>query len=190
MSDLDEACIASETVYRGGFLEVKRDRVRLPDGNESNREYILHPGAAVMVPLLDDGRILIERQFRYPLHRVFVEVPAGKRDPGESFIETAQRELLEETGFVARQWAFLTRLHPAIGFADEVLEIFLCRDLTYQERRLDHGEFLHTEAVTLDWLMSELRAGRLSDVKTHIVTLWLDHFRSGRWPWPEFVSPA
>lgn len=186
MSDLDESCIASQTVYRGGFLEVKYDRVRLPDGSESFREYIRHPGAAVMVPLLDDGRILIERQYRYPLQRVFVEVPAGKRDPGETFMQTAQRELLEETGYVARDWAFMTRLHPAIGFADEVLEIYLCRSLRLEGRRLDHGEFLHTEAVTLDWMLDELRAGRLTDVKTHIVTLWLDHFRSGRWPWPKF----
>lgn len=188
VNDLDEILISSETVYRGGFLEVRKDRVRLPDGSEGAREYVLHPGAAVMVPLLDDGRILVERQFRYPLQRVFVEVPAGKRDAGESFIETARRELLEETGYVAREWALLTRLHPAIGFADEVMEVYLCRDLTLQGRQLDQGEFLQTEAVTLDWLLDELKAGRLSDVKTHIVTLWLDYFRSGRWPWPEFQA--
>jgi ADP-ribose pyrophosphatase len=186
LKNLEESPIASETVYRGGFLEVKRDRVRLPDGSESAREYVVHPGAAVMVPLLDDGRILIERQYRYPLRTVFVEVPAGKRDPGESFIQTARRELLEETGYVAREWAFLTRLHPAIGFADEVLEIYLCRGLTHQGRQLDEGEFLEIEAVTLDWLLDELVAGRLTDVKTHIVTLWLDRIRSGHWLWPRF----
>lgn len=190
MKDLEETQLGSETVYQGGFLQLRHDRVRLPDGSESSREYIVHPGAAVMVPLLDDGRILIERQFRYPLRQVFVEVPAGKRDPGEDFIQTARRELLEETGYLAREWAYLTRLHPAIGFADEVLEIYLCRGLEQVGRQLDHGEFLETDAVSLDWLMAELRAGRLTDVKTHIVTLWLDRFRSGEWPWPVFQAVA
>lgn len=184
---LSEAALGSETVYCGSFLEVRRDRVRLPDGTESAREYIVHPGAAVMVPMLNDGRVLIERQFRYPLRRVFIEVPAGKRDPGENFLDTARRELLEETGYVASEWAFMTRLHPAIGFADEVLEVFLCRGLEYRGQRLDHGEFLETEAVTVDWMLEEILAGRLSDVKTQIVALWLDRFRSGAWRWPEFV---
>jgi len=183
---LTETTLSSETVYQGSFLRVKRDRVALPDGAEAAREYILHPGAAVMVPLFDDGSVLIERQFRYPLRQVFVEVPAGKRDDGEQFIETAQRELLEETGYVAREWAHLTRLHPAIGFADEVLEIYLCRGLEHRGRQLDDGEFLELEAVTVDWLMNAIRAGTLTDVKTQIVAFWLDRLRSGAWPWPEF----
>ncbi|MFM8555891.1 MAG: NUDIX domain-containing protein [Betaproteobacteria bacterium] len=183
---LTETTLSSETVYQGSFLRVKRDRVVLPDGAEAAREYIVHPGAAVMVPLFDDGSVLIERQFRYPLRQVFVEVPAGKRDHGEQFIETAQRELLEETGYVAREWAYLTRLHPAIGFADEVLEIYLCRGLEYRGRQLDDGEFLELEAVSVDWLMDAIRAGTLTDVKTQIVAFWLDRLRSGAWPWPEF----
>lgn len=183
---LTETRLSSETVYQGSFLQVRRDRVALPDGAEAAREYIVHPGAAVMVPLFDDGTVLIERQFRYPVGQVFVEVPAGKRDPGEQFIATAQRELLEETGYVARQWAHLTRLHPAIGFADEVLEIYLCRDLEYRGRQLDDGEFLEVEAVTIDWMMDAIRAGTLTDVKTQIVAFWLDRLRSGIWPWPEF----
>ena len=185
---LVETRVDSNTVYRGNFLEVRRDRVKLPDGSESAREYIVHPGAAVMVPLFDDGRVLIERQFRYPLGQVFVEVPAGKRDPGESFIATARRELLEETGYEAAEWAYLTRLHPAIGFADEVLEIYLCRGLKHVGRRLDEGEFLETETVTIDWMLEGVRSGQLTDVKTQIVAFWLDRIRSGGWPWPDFVA--
>ena len=189
MNPLEETPLSSESVYEGSFLKVRRDRVRLPNGQESAREYVVHPGAAVMVPLLGDGRILIERQYRYPLRQVFVEVPAGKRDPGESFLQTAQRELLEETGYVAAQWAFMTRLHPAIGFATEILDIYLCRGLEQRGRKLDENEFLETEEVTLDWLLSELRGGRITDVKTHIVTLWLDRYIRGEWPWPDF-QPA
>lgn len=183
---LAELALGSETVYRGSFLEVRRDRVQLPDGSAASREYIVHPGAAVMVPLLDDGRVLIERQYRYPVGQVFVEVPAGKRDPGEDFLQTAKRELLEETGYVASEWAFLTRLHPAIGFADEVLEIYLCRGLEFRGRQLDHGEFLETEPVTVDWMLESVRSGQLTDVKTQIVALWLDRLRSGLWEWPVF----
>ena len=183
---LAEVSLGSETVYRGSFLEVRRDQVRLPDGSQSSREYIVHPGAAVMVPLLDDGRVLIERQYRYPVGQVFVEVPAGKRDPGENFLQTAKRELLEETGYVAAEWAFLTRLHPAIGFADEVLEIYLCRGLEFRGRQLDHGEFLETEPVTIDWMLEAVRSGQLTDVKTQIVALWLDRLRTGLWAWPTF----
>jgi ADP-ribose pyrophosphatase len=190
MSTLEETTIDSRRVYEGGFLKINSDRVRLPDGNESVREYVVHPGAAVMVPLMDDGRILIERQYRYPLHREFVEIPAGKRDTGEDFLATAQRELLEETGYVAAQWARMTTLHPAIGFATEEMEVWLCRDLRHQGQRLDHHEFLEIETVTLDWLLSEVFAGRITDVKTQIVAFWLERFRSGAWPWPEFKAPS
>lgn len=186
MSKLEERPLETERVYEGGFLKVNRDRVELPDGRVGFREYVVHPGAAVMVPLLPDGRVVIERQYRYPLRQVFVEVPAGKRDPGEDFLATAQRELLEETGYEAGQWARLTRLHPAIGFATEEMEVWLCRDLHHRGQRLDREEFLELEAVTLDWLLGETLAGRLTDVKTQIVTLWLDRFRTGQWPWPEF----
>jgi ADP-ribose pyrophosphatase len=184
---LREEELSSQLVYEGVFLKVRRDLARLPDGAERPREYIMHPGAAAMVPLMPDGRILVERQFRYPLREVFVEIPAGKRDPGEAVLQTAQRELIEETGYAAAQWAPLTRIHPAIGFADEVIEIFLCRELTEVGRQLDQGEFLDIDFVTLGWLVDELRAGRLTDVKTQIAVFWLERFHSGAWPWPEFV---
>ncbi|MCC7058644.1 MAG: NUDIX hydrolase [Burkholderiaceae bacterium] len=184
--DLRETRIDSEVVFRGSFLEVRRDRVRLPDGQPTSREYVVHPGAAAMVPVFADQRVLIERQFRYPLGTTFVEVPAGKLDPGESALQTARRELVEETGYRAREWAFLTRLHTAIGFSDEVIDVFLCRDLVHTGQHLDDGEFLEIEIVTLGWLIDELRAGRLTDVKTQIVTFWLERFFSGAWPWPAF----
>ncbi|MGD9943992.1 MAG: NUDIX domain-containing protein [Burkholderiaceae bacterium] len=186
MKDLSESPIDSTLVYEGSFLRVRRDQVRLPDGSTSTREYILHPGAAAMVPIFPDQRILVERQFRYPLRRTFIEIPAGKIDAGETSLQTAQRELVEETGYRAAEWAFLTRLHPAIGFADELMDVYLCRDLTQTEQKLDDEEFLELELVTLGWLMDELRAGRLSDVKTQTTVFWLDKLFSGQWPWPAF----
>jgi ADP-ribose pyrophosphatase len=184
--DLTEHELSSETAWQGGFLHIKRDRVRLPDGRDSQREYVVHPGAAVMIPLLDDGRILVERQYRYPLRRHFIEVPAGKLDPGESPLATARRELLEETGYQAAEWALLTVLHPAIGFATEEMHVYLCRGLKHSGQQLDVDEHLEVMAVTLDWLLDELRAGRLTDVKTQISVFWLERLRSGAWPWPAF----
>jgi len=185
---LREITLASEVVYEGIFLEVRRDSARMPDGAVRGREYVVHPGAAAMVPLFPDGRVLVERQFRYPLRDVFVEIPAGKLDPGETPIQTARRELVEETGYTAREWALLTRIHPAIGFADEVIDIFLCRDLAHVGRELDHGEFVDVELVTLGWLVDELRAGRLTDVKTQIAVFWLEKIVAGHWPWPVFSA--
>jgi ADP-ribose pyrophosphatase len=187
MSDrLREEKLASEVVYQGGFLQIRKDRARLPNGRESVREYVVHPGAAAMVPLFDDGRVLVERQFRYAIGQTFTEIPAGKLDPGETSIQTARRELIEETGYSAARWAFLTRIHPAIGFATEVMDIFLCRDLTQVGHAPDHDEFLELEFVTVGWLVDELRAGRLSDVKTQIAVLWLERIVDGHWPWPPF----
>ena len=184
--NLRETRIDSEVVFEGNFLKVRRDRVRLPDGRPSGREYVVHPGAAAMVPIFPDERILIERQFRYPVGQVFVEVPAGKLDAGESALQTARRELVEETGYRAGEWAFLTRLHTAIGFSDEAIDVFLCRDLVHTGQALDDGEFLELDIVTVGWLVDELRAGRLTDVKTQVVTFWLERMFSGAWPWPEF----
>ena len=184
--DLSEQTLASELAWQGGFLQIRRDQVGLPDGREAFREYVVHPGAAVMIPLLDDGRILVERQYRYPLRRHFVEVPAGKLDPGETPLAAARRELLEETGYEAAEWALLTVLHPAIGFATEEMHVYLCRGLVRKEQRLDADENLEVEAVSLDWLLGELQAGRLTDVKTQIAVFWLERMQSGNWPWPAF----
>jgi ADP-ribose pyrophosphatase len=188
-SGLQEHTLSSELAFKGVFLRLRSDVALLPDGSTGPREYIIHPGAAAMVPMLDDGRILIERQFRYPVGEVFIEIPAGKIDAGETPLQTAQRELIEETGYQAAQWAMLTRIHPAIGFANEVIHLFLCRGLTAVARDLDAGEFIECEAVTLEFLINELRAGRLTDVKTQIAVHWLERMYKGEWPWPEFITP-
>ena len=181
-----ESTLERQTVFEGKFLKVRRDLARLPDGATATREFVMHPGAAAMVPIGGDERILVERQFRYAMGQMYVEIPAGKIDAGETSIQTARRELLEETGYEAQQWAFLTRIHPAIGFSDEVMDLYLARDLSLRERAMDVDEFLEIEWVTLGWMMDELRAGRLPDVKTQIAVHWLDRLFSGQWPWPSF----
>ncbi|MET0209620.1 MAG: NUDIX hydrolase [Burkholderiaceae bacterium] len=179
---LREIPLSSEWVLRGNFLQVKRDRVEMPDGREATREYIRHPGAAVIIPLLDDGRVLLERQYRYPMGRVMLEFPAGKLDPDEDALTCAQRELLEETGYTAREWAYAGVLHNAIAYADEHIEIFFARGLVLGERKLDEGEFLdlvlHSEAELDRMAMT----GKITDAKTLIGLMWLQRWRAGAWP--------
>jgi ADP-ribose pyrophosphatase len=172
--DLTETRIAGELVYAGRLLKVHRDRVRLPDGSEGVREYLRHPGAVAIVALLDDGRVLLERQFRYPLERVFIEIPAGKLEPGEDHLETGRRELLEETGYVAREWRKLGLIHNAIGYSDEVIEIWLARGLERREQRLAEGEFLEVLALPLEEAQAMARDGRITDVKTVAGLLWME----------------
>ncbi|MBK4734124.1 NUDIX domain-containing protein [Noviherbaspirillum pedocola] len=178
---LKETRVDGETVYDGHFLKVQKDRVKLPDGSHSEREFIRHPGAVVILPVLDDGRILIERQYRYPNDRVFYEFPAGKIDPGEDHLECAKRELKEETGYTATEWKFVCTIHNAIAYSDEHLEIFLARGLIEGEAALDEGEFLETQVVTVDELLAWVREGQISDVKTVIGSFWLDKLRRGEW---------
>jgi ADP-ribose pyrophosphatase len=185
---LEETTVDSQTVYRGAFLEVRKDRARLPDGSVHGREWIVHPGAAAILAIGDDERVLVVRQWRYAMRGAYVEIPAGKIDPGEMPLQTAKRELLEETGHVAREWAPLTQIHPAIGFSNELLDIFACRGLTLaQAAAPDHGEVLEVAWASLGWLVDELRAGRLPDVKTHIAVMHLQRMVDGDWAWPVFV---
>jgi len=155
---------------------VQRDVVRLPDGSQATREYILHPGAAAIVALFDDGRILLERQYRYAQRREFIELPAGKLEPNEPHLETAKRELLEETGYTAAQWQRLGVLHTAIAYTDEAIELFLARKLTRGAAKLDAGEFLETLIVPFDEAIAMALDGRITDVKTVAGLLWADRF--------------
>ena len=179
---LREQTLVSDQVYRGAFLDVRRDQIRLPDGGTAQREYIVHPGAVMVVPLLDDGRLVIERQWRYPLARVMIEFPAGKIDAGEPPLLCGVRELAEETGYRAAEWARAGILHNAIAYSTEGIEIWFARGLTLGERRLDAGEFLEVGSASLDELDDLARRGELTDGKTLIGMLWLQNWRAGRWP--------
>lgn len=174
--DLTEKQIDSELIYNGGFLEVRKDRVRLPDGSTSSREYLTHPGAVVMLAFLDNGNLLMERQYRYPPRQEFIELPAGKIDKGEDILVTAQRELLEETGYVAREWLHLTTAFPCIGYSDERLEYFIARGLTYRGSKLDEGEFLEVFELSLRDAIEWIRAGKISDGKTIVGLFWLEKY--------------
>lgn len=180
-SQLEETFIDGEVAYDGNFLKVARDRIRLPDGKVTEREYIRHPGAVVILPLLGDGRVLLERQFRYPLGRVFIEFPAGKIDPNEDALDCAKRELQEETGYTASDWHFVCTIHNAIAYSDEHLDLFLARGLTAGPAKLDEGEFLETFSASLPEMLELVRSGQITDVKTIIGTFWLEKIIAGTW---------
>jgi ADP-ribose pyrophosphatase len=178
---LAEIQTSSELLFAGKFLHAFRDTVRLPDGRDATREYVVHPGAVMVIPLLDDGRVVLERQYRYPVRQVMVEFPAGKLDAGEDVLACAQRELLEETGYVAREWARAGVLHPVISYSTEFIDIWFARGLTLTTRQLDEGEFLDVFAATPRELMDSCRDGRITDAKTLTGALWLQNVLSGAW---------
>lgn len=181
-SHLVETKISSDRVYNGNFLNILRDTVLLPNGRQATREYVVHPGAVVVIALLDDGRVVLERQHRYPVGRVMLEFPAGKLDPGENPQFCGQRELFEETGYTARQWAYAGPMHLAIAYSDEVIHIFFAKDLVLGERQLDEDEALDVFTATPDELLSMCGQGLVTDAKTLTCTLWLQNVLSGAWP--------
>ncbi|THF66922.1 NUDIX hydrolase [Pseudothauera nasutitermitis] len=163
---LEEVELASELVFDGRLLKVRRDRVRLPDGAEGGREYIRHPGAVAIVAQLPDGALVFERQFRYPLRRAFLEIPAGKLDAGEEPLACARRELREEAGYEASDWYYLGVMHPCIGYSDERIELFLARGLTQVGNALDEGEFLELLSLSPAEAEAAVHDGRITDGKT------------------------
>lgn len=172
--DLKETRIDSALVHDGSFLKVRKDHARMPDGSISTREYLNHPGAVTVLALLDNGSLVMERQFRYAPQREFIELPAGKIDPGEDILLCAQRELREETGYVAREWTHLTTTWPCIGYSDERIEYFLARGLNHQGRQLDDGEFLEVFELPVCEAIAWVRQGKISDSKTIVGLFWLE----------------
>lgn len=187
MDDLHllEEKLSSQELFKGHFLHAFRDLVKLPDGGTASREYVVHPGAVMIIPLLVDDagtlRVVLERQFRYPVAQVMIEFPAGKLDPGESIQQCAQRELLEETGYSATEWARAGVLHPVISYSTEFIDIWFARGLTLGVRQLDAGEFLDVFSATPAELMQWCRDGRVTDAKTLTAALWLQNVISGAW---------
>ena len=177
MSNFTEQRVSGEVVYRGSFLEVHRDLVRLPDGTQAVRDYIRHPGAVAIVALTAEGGVVLERQHRYPLGRDFVEIPAGKLEQGEPHLETAKRELLEETGYAAAEWTRLGLIHNAIGYSDEGIELWLATGLEKREAKLDKGEFLEVFSLPFDEALAMAGDGRITDVKTIVGLFWASRRR-------------
>lgn len=178
---LREVPLSREELLLGRFLHVVRDTVALPTGREATREFVLHPGAVMVIGLLDDGQVVLERQFRHPMASVLIEFPAGKLDAGEASLRCAQRELREETGYTAREWAFAARLAPTVAYSDEVIDIWFARGLVPGDRQLDDGEFLDVFTAAPDQLMAWCRDGRVIDGKTLVGALWLQNVLSGAW---------
>ena len=180
-SHLTETTIDSEEIFNGSFLHARRDTVRLPDGTQAPREYIVHPGAVMIIAQLDDGQLVLERQYRYPVRSVMIEFPAGKLDAGEASLACAQRELLEETGYSASRWARAGVLHPVISYSTEFIDIWFAQGLTLGERKLDEGEFLDVFTAPPTELLAWCGNGQVTDAKTLTGALWLQNVLSGAW---------
>jgi len=179
--DLSETQVASETVFQGKLLRVKCDAVSLHDGKPATREYVEHNGAVMIIPVLDSGELLMERQYRYVLRRHCLEFPAGKIDPGEEPLGTGRRELLEETGYVAREWTYLATIHPTVAYSTERILVYLARGLEHRGSKLDDGEHLEVLTLPLASLLERVRSGEITDVKTVIGVFWLEKLLRGEW---------
>jgi ADP-ribose pyrophosphatase len=199
MSDdqhLVEHRVSRQEILKGDFLHAFRDTVVLPDGGSATREFVIHPGAVMIIPLLVDEqgqlRVVLERQFRYPVGQVMIEFPAGKLDSGESVLACAQRELQEETGYSAREWARAGVLHPVISYSTEFIDIWFARHLNLGERKLDDGELLDVFSATPAELLQWCKEGKVTDAKTLTGALWLQNVLSGAWvlDWQHAAVPS
>lgn len=181
---LIETKLKSQELFRGHFLHAFRDTVALPDGTQATREYVTHPGAVMIIPLLEAPgqpiQLVMERQYRYPVQQVMIEFPAGKLDPNESTLQCAQRELFEETGYRAKQWARAGVLHPVISYSTEFIEVWFAKDLSLSERQLDEGEFLEVFLQTPEALQQACLNGTVTDAKTLTGMFWLQNYLSGQ----------
>ena len=171
-ADFTETTVSTRLVYDGGLLKIRRDEVRLPDGAPTWREYVVHPGAVIMLAFVDPKTILLERQFRYPHHRHFIELPAGKLEKDEAPLATGRRELIEECGYEAAQWWRIATLHPCIGYSTEVIELYGARALTHVGAQLDVGEHLETFAVDFQQALDWVREGVITDTKSAYALMW------------------
>lgn len=188
-SHLVETKISSEERYKGSFLHILRDTVRLPSGKQASREYVVHPGAVVVIALLDDGRVILERQYRYPIGQVMIEFPAGKLEKGEDPLRCGQRELLEETGYSATQWAYAGPMHLAIAYSTEVIHVYFAKGLSLGERSLDDGELLDVITARPAELLQWCGQGVVTDAKTLSCTLWLQNVLSQEWAL-DWITPS
>jgi ADP-ribose pyrophosphatase len=175
---LKEQTTDSRLAYDGLFLKVFSDEVQLPNQKLVNREYIKHPGAVAIVPLFEDNSVLMERQFRYPLHKAILEIPAGKLEFGEDPLLCAKRELKEETGFEANEWIFLGKIHPVISYSTEFIDIYLAKGLVQGPAKLDEEEFLDVFRATIPEISEWIKKGLITDVKTIISHYWLKDYLS------------
>ena len=187
---LTEHSLSREELLKGHFLHVVRETVRLPDGGTATREFVLHPGAVAVVPFLDDGRIVLERQYRHATGRVMIEIPAGKLDAGESPLVCGQRELLEETGYVAREWAPAFTMYPTVAYSDEAIHIWFARGLTMRKAQLDQGEFLEVFTATPEEFLGWCRDGQVVDSKTLAAAVWIQNVVAGTWKLDWQTPPA
>lgn len=164
--NLIEKPLTSEQVFQGNFIKVYRDSVELPDGKHATREYVKHSGAVAILALDNENNLIMERQYRHPVERIVYEIPAGKLDPNEDELTCGRRELVEETGYVAREWILLGECLPCIGYSNEKIVYYLARDLAYTVQNLDDGEFLEVILQPLSEVLELAYGGKIQDSKT------------------------
>jgi len=177
MSDLKEDKISSTQIFSGKLIDLYLDNVRLPNGKQSTREWLDHPGAVCLVPILNNGDILLIRQLRYGPRDEFIEIPAGKLDKNEEPLKCGLRELEEETGYKSNKLTFLTNIHPAIGFSNEKMWMYLAEELELSEKKLDDDEFLELLPTPLNVALEWVFSGKITDVKTIIGILWMKELK-------------